>query len=77
MKVDEVMREVLNDRVFYEESGGGVTFSGGEPLVQWEFVKGVLEACGRNGIHRAVDTCGFAPQEHLLDDCERNGFVSV
>jgi pyruvate formate lyase activating enzyme len=60
MTVGEVMREILRDRVFYEESGGGVTFSGGEPLMQPEFLYSLLEECRRNGVHTAVDTCGSA-----------------
>ena len=54
------MEAVLQDRVFYEESGGGVTFSGGEPLSQPGFLKAMLEACRAEGLHTAVDTCGFA-----------------
>ncbi len=61
-----VVAEVLRDRVFYEESGGGVTFSGGEPLAQSEFLAALLEGCRAAGIHTAVDTCGFAPRERLL-----------
>jgi len=64
--VDAVMEEVLRDRVFYEESGGGVTFSGGEPLAQPEFLKALLEACRAAGLHSTVDTCGFGPRERLL-----------
>jgi pyruvate formate lyase activating enzyme len=64
--VDSVMEEVLRDRVFYEESGGGVTFSGGEPLAQPEFLTALAEACLAAGLHTAVDTCGFAPRERLL-----------
>jgi pyruvate formate lyase activating enzyme len=64
--VGEVMEDVLRDRVFYEESGGGVTFSGGEPLAQPEFLRSLLEACRHAGIPTAVDTCGFAPRERLL-----------
>ncbi len=60
------MREVLRDRVFYDESGGGVTFSGGEPLAQPEFLAALLDACRAAEIHTAVDTCGFAPRERLL-----------
>ena len=60
------MREVLRDRVFYEESGGGVTFSGGEPLAQPEFLAALLDACRAAEIRNAVDTCGFAPRERLL-----------
>ena len=66
MTVDEVLTEVLKDRVFYDESGGGVTFSGGEPLSQPEFLLAALEACHAEGIHAAVDTCGYAPRETLL-----------
>lgn len=65
MTVDEVLTEVLKDRVFYDESGGGVTFSGGEPLSQAEFLLPALEACRAEGIHTAVDTCGYAPWETL------------
>jgi len=66
MTVAEVLEEVEKDRVFYEESGGGATFSGGEPLCQPEFLAAALDALGTRGIHRAVDTCGHAPQEVLL-----------
>ena len=64
--VDEVMEEVLRDRVFYDESGGGVTFSGGEPLAQPAFLASLLAACRAASLHTAVDTCGFAPRERLL-----------
>jgi pyruvate formate lyase activating enzyme len=66
MTVAEVMAEVVKDRIFYEESGGGVTFSGGEPLVQSKFLAALLDACRAEKIHTAVDTCGFAPKEDLL-----------
>ncbi len=62
----EVLEEVLADRVFYEESQGGVTFSGGEPLLQFEFLRCLLELSQKQGLHTAVDTCGFAPTDHLL-----------
>lgn len=66
MTTDEVLAEVLKDRLFYDDSGGGVTFSGGEPLMQPEFLVGLLAACRVHGIHTAVDTSGYAPQEQLL-----------
>jgi len=66
MTAADVLAEVLKDRVFYEESGGGVTFSGGEPLLQPAFLKAVLAACRSARLHTAVDTCGFAPKEDLL-----------
>lgn len=55
----DLMMEIEQDLPFYQESGGGVTFSGGEPLLQWKFLVDVLQACGKRRIHRAVDTTGF------------------
>jgi pyruvate formate lyase activating enzyme len=60
MTVDQVMEEVERDDAFYEESGGGVTFSGGEPLLQRGFLLELLRACKGRGIRTALDTCGFA-----------------
>ena len=64
--VDELMREILNDVLFFDESGGGVTFSGGEPLLQHDFLCTVLEACKQHGLHTVVETSGYVPQRHLL-----------
>ena len=66
VSVAEVLAEVARDRPFYETSGGGVTFSGGEPLAQPEFLLACLRACRNEGLSTALDTCGFAPEEHLL-----------
>ncbi|MFU8842415.1 MAG: glycyl-radical enzyme activating protein [Bacteroidales bacterium] len=57
---DELFKIIDKDRVFYEESGGGVTFSGGEPLAQPEFLMEILSACKTSGIHTAIDTSGYA-----------------
>jgi len=65
--VGEVIEAVARDRVFYEESGGGVTFSGGEPLMQPEFLLELLRRCRAEGIHTAVDTTGYAAWETLLE----------
>jgi pyruvate formate lyase activating enzyme len=59
----EVMREIEQDRVFYDESGGGATFTGGEPLSQPCFLEAMLDACRARGIHTVVDTCGYADPE--------------
>lgn len=64
MTVGEVMAEVDKDRVFYEESGGGVTLSGGEPLAQFEFARNLLQEARGNGLHTCVETCGVAPVGH-------------
>jgi len=63
--VEEVLELVERDRLFYDQSGGGVTFSGGEPLAQPAFLLELLEECGRRGLHRAVDTTGLATAEDL------------
>jgi pyruvate formate lyase activating enzyme len=57
---ENVMNEILKDVVFYQESGGGVTFSGGEPLMQPDFLAEMLIECKKTGIHTVVDTCGHA-----------------
>ena len=59
--VGELVSELERDLAFFESSGGGVTFSGGEPLAQPVFLTACLEACRERGLHTAVDTCGFAP----------------
>jgi len=61
MTVDEVMQEVLKDRRFYENSGGGVTLSGGEPTTQLNFAVALLQRCKQQGLHTTLDTCGYAP----------------
>jgi pyruvate formate lyase activating enzyme len=63
----EVMDILLKDTLFYEESMGGVTFSGGEPLSQPDFLIGLLQACREQGLHTAVDTSGYAPKEVFLE----------
>ena len=67
MTVAEVMKAVLQDRIFYEDSAGGVTFSGGEPLTQPAFLKTLLASCRDEGLRTAVDTCGFACTDVLLE----------
>lgn len=59
MSVPEVMAEVEKDIIFYDESGGGVTFSGGEPLMQPDFLRDLLLASKAAGLHTAVDTTGY------------------
>ena len=64
--VADVMASVRQDRVFYDDSGGGLSVSGGEPLSQPQFLLALLEACRREGIHTVLDTTGFGHTEHLL-----------
>lgn len=60
--LDELMPILLEDRMFYDNSNGGVTLSGGECLMQAEFCAELLKRLKENGIHTAVDTCGFVPR---------------
>ena len=66
VNVEQLVEEVLRDRVFFNQSGGGVTFSGGEPLSQAGFVLACLEALREEGVHTAVDTCGLVERDDLL-----------
>ena len=67
MSVSEVMAEVMKDQVFYRNSGGGLTLSGGEPLAHFAFTAALLKAAKEAGIHTAVETCGFAPWERIRE----------
>ncbi len=60
MHVDDVMEEAVRDARFYENSGGGITLSGGEPLKQAAFAMALLERCRKENFHTAIDTCGSA-----------------
>jgi len=63
--VAEVLAEVVKDRPFYEESGGGMTLSGGEPLIQFEFAHALLAGAKARALHTCVETCGLATAEQL------------
>jgi len=63
----DLIAEIEKDMVFFEESGGGVTLSGGEPLSQPRFVGALLHACRERGIRTALETCGFAPAGQFLE----------
>ena len=63
--VDELLPELLADKLFYDTSGGGVTFSGGECMLQLDFLCEILQKCRENGIQTAVDTAGHVPFSHF------------
>ena len=65
--VAEIIREVLRDRVYYEQSGGGLTVSGGEPFAQFDGLLSLIQTAKRNGLHTAVETCGQAPHEQFRE----------
>lgn len=69
VSVAEVMREIEKDVLYYDESGGGATFSGGEPMAQPEFLQELLEECRERSISTAVDTSGHSPR-HLVESIQ-------
>ena len=71
MTVNEIMHIIEKERIFFDQSGGGVTFSGGEPLVHTKMLIELLDECGKRGIHRAVDTAGNVNTETLLEVARR------
>jgi pyruvate formate lyase activating enzyme len=66
MTVSEVMNEIRKDRIFYDESYGGVTLSGGEPLLQMTFLEMILDGLKKDGIHATLDTSGFVSRHEFL-----------
>ncbi len=71
MTVQDVLKEVEKDRVFFDESGGGVTFSGGEPLMQPDFLQALLKEFKNSGIQTTVETSGYTSSE-ILDSISEN-----
>ncbi len=69
--VEEILRRVRRETVMMDQSEGGVTISGGEPMMQSEFLIELLDALGKEGIHRAVDTTGLSETETLLEVAKR------
>lgn len=62
---DALIKELVKDKMFYETSDGGVTFSGGECMLQIDFLEEILKKCKENGLHTAVDTAGNVPYEYF------------
>jgi pyruvate formate lyase activating enzyme len=71
MSVEHIMKLIKRETLLMDQSEGGVTFSGGEPLLHHKFLIELLDECGKEGIHRCVDTTGFANPKVLLDVAKR------
>ena len=69
--VADLLKVIENERPFFDQSGGGVTFSGGEPLLYPEFLTEILDACGQMQIHRTIDTSGLASTRTVLEIARR------
>ena len=75
INVPDLMKKIRKDNLFYEQSGGGVTFSGGEPLLQAEFLLEVLSECKKDYINTAIDTSGFCDTDALLKAAELANYI--
>ena len=64
ISVEDALKEVMKDEIFYQTSGGGMTISGGEPMYQFDFAFELVKAAKEKGLHVCMETCGFAPAEH-------------
>jgi pyruvate formate lyase activating enzyme len=73
--VDELMADLVRDRSFYDQSGGGVTLSGGEPLLQPAFALALLDRCRHEHIHSAIETCGLVNQGVLLTAAAKTDLI--
>ncbi|HDZ26626.1 hypothetical protein LCGC14_0656070 [marine sediment metagenome] len=69
--VQEVLAEIEKDRIFFDESGGGITFSGGEPLMHVDFLEAILKEIGKKNIHVTLDTSGYVSFEDLGRICDK------
>ena len=73
ISISDLMKQIENEAIFFDQSGGGVTFSGGEPLMHSEYLLEALKECGKRFYHRVVDTTAFSSEETILEvakNCE-------
>ena len=77
MTVDEVLAEALKDVAFYRQSGGGVTFSGGEPLLQQEFATALARSLHENGVSVAIETAAAVPAERFREFLREVDYVHI
>lgn len=70
MTSDEIISVVLSDKEFFIDSGGGMTLSGGEPFLQYEFMLEILKKAKENSLHTCIETCGFTDREKMLSAAE-------
>ena len=75
MRSSELVENLLRDRIFFDESGGGVTFSGGEPLLQAPFVTEAMRLLHAEGVHTALDTCGYGNPQELAEAASQASLV--
>ena len=77
MTAEEIMAEVLQDKGFYEHTGGGMTISGGEMLSQADFAEELIELARKNGVHVCLDTSGFGDGDRLMKLAEYENITNI
>lgn len=77
MNVEEIVKEVEKDFIFFFESNGGVTFSGGEPTLQIDFLRELVDAFYNKGINMAIETCGYFEWDKVKDVFEKIDHIFV
>lgn len=77
MSVEKVMREVLSDKGIYDTSGGGVTFTGGEPYMQHAFLLSLLKSSKEYGLHTTIETCACVPWKYMKESLPYVDFLFV
>lgn len=75
MNINEIMDIVLADKDFYEKSNGGITLSGGEPLMQFDFALELLKTCHKNGVNTCIETSGYISPDKFLQVLEHTDFL--
>ena len=65
MTLPTLMKVIMEDRSYYEKTGGGVTLNGGEVMLQWEFARSLLKACREASVNTCVETALHCPREHM------------
>jgi pyruvate formate lyase activating enzyme len=77
MRTDEILRVAEQDKGFYDNTGGGITVSGGELLMHAEFVSRLIEEAGRRGIDVCLDTCGFGDSRALMEMARKENVTDI
>lgn len=77
LTLDDVVKEIRKNLIFYRYSHGGITYSGGEPSFQKEFLKSMVDTFFNMGIHQTIETCGYFNWDHMKDIFEKLDFAFV
>ena len=74
--LEELFREIIKEKIFFNKTKGGITVSGGEPTLQPDFLLKILKLCKENGISTALDTCGYSSSFKIKFSRHREHLIS-